>query len=876
MKIAWFTPFTRKSAIGKISALICEELAKNHEVEVWTQHREELIATTVPVVSFAQDGLEERLRDYDVVFYNFGNFAGYHREIMDAAQKVPGIIILHDQTMADFWGQYYCIREFGGDGEHGIEPYREMVERYYGPQAVRAVDEAVQSGLYPFYAHSSLNGYSFLEPTAACAQGIFTHSRFFAKRLQTLSNKPVGYSYLPCSLPDKPTKSTELDQLIDQAKRQGRKILVSSGIVHPVKRIDKIAQCLCRHPELAEKICYLVVGGCDGPFGESLKELEQGELKGCLHMLGYRPDAEMEAALYAADMAVNLRYPNSEVCSLSLWEQMAYGKPVLVLNSGIYGEVPEDVVVRITLEKEQEGLERALTELVNGQLDSKLGQRARAFVREQCDVSVYCKHILEFAQTVRVDAKVAALQQRVIADVAQKMSALRLTEASAPASYAAVVDQIAKVFGSRQPDGGSHTMGIWVGFPYHVPNLNREGVSRLMGYLVSSMLHYYPDVNAEIWCYSFNEEEARITFASVQEEDAGRIRFITEKNWAEQLGATPAQVQAVGPVSEREDNLICAAREASKASMFIPLILYLDRVTESGKRIFVPGYDMGVAEHYEDFVKKDPLYMARNLDYIWRAENMAARNGVFFSNSDTVRNSEILKYIRGLKEQLSHTIYIPPNIPKLLENDLPSEKALRKKYGIEGRYLFYPTQIRPYKNVDTLVRALALLAEDYPDLKLILTGTPTDVPDVEQALQETGMYARTLLIKNVPEAELYGLYHYAQAVPVTSVMEGGFHYQAMEGLFQSAPVIVADIPVVRERIESLGYDVESSGMLLFDPFQPEALAKEIRRALEDREGTVQRQHGFADKLMSYTWKEAIVHYYELFFGAEKRRTNAKI
>ena len=56
MKIAWFTPFTRKSAIGKISALICEELAKNHEVEVWTQHREELIATTVHVVAIAQDG----------------------------------------------------------------------------------------------------------------------------------------------------------------------------------------------------------------------------------------------------------------------------------------------------------------------------------------------------------------------------------------------------------------------------------------------------------------------------------------------------------------------------------------------------------------------------------------------------------------------------------------------------------------------------------------------------------------------------------------------------------------------------------------------------------------------------------------------------
>ena len=34
------------------------------------------------------------------------------------------------------------------------------------------------------------------------------------------------------------------------------------------------------------------------------------------------------------------------------------------------------------------------------------------------------------------------------------------------------------------------------------------------------------------------------------------------------------------------------------------LKIYLERVTESGKRIFVPGYDMAVAEHYEDFVKQ--------------------------------------------------------------------------------------------------------------------------------------------------------------------------------------------------------------------------------------------------------------------------------
>lgn len=873
MKIAWFTPITKKSAIGKIGAMVCAELAKSHRVDIWAPRCEDPIETEVPVIQFSPDDIPGNLESYDAVFYNLGNFAGYHREILEASRKFPGILILHDQTMASFWGQYHCVPEFGGDATHGVEAYRAMVGEYYGDQAASAVDQAVQSGTYPFYAHESLEGYDFLAPTVAQAEGIFTHSGFFARRLAEVSNRPIGYSYLPCALPEEQKTSPALSDLIGQAKAEGRKILVSSGIVHPVKRIHKVTDCLRTHRELAHNICYLVIGSCDGAYGDELRRLELGELKGCLHMLGYQPDEVMEAALSAADLAINLRYPNSEVCSLSLWEQMSYGKPVLVLNRGVYGEVPAETVVRIPLEQEGREMAQVLQDLVDGTLDRSIGTRARTFIRENCDVAVYCKNIVAFAETVRQKAHAAELQERVLRDLAGRMSDLHLSEKAVPATYAAIIDQVAKVFGSQNPDAHNKVMAIWMGFPYHVPNLNREGVSRLMGYLVSSMLRYYPDVSAEIWCYSFNEEEARITFESVRKEDRARIRFLTEKNWAEELGATPAQVRAVGEISSDRDELIAAVRTASKASVLIPLIIYLDRVTESGKRIFVPGYDMAVAEHYEEFVEKDPCYMARNSDYIWRAENLATRNSVFFSNSGTVRDSQILKYVRGLNPERSKVVYIPPNIPEYSAETLIPEQNLREQFSLKGPYLFYPTQIRPYKNVSTLIRAFALLVKEYPELKLVLTGTPSDVPDVEKALRETGAEHRVLLLKNLTETELYSVYHYAAAVPVTSVFEGGFHYQAMEGLFQSAPIVVADIPVVRERIRSFGFKVDEADFPIFSPKDPEDLARCLRTVLEDRPAALERQREFAHRLMSYTWKEAVQQYYELFFGETERASD---
>ena len=61
MKIAWFTPFVKTSAIGKVSAQICEELSRHHAVEIWTPHREDLKETSVPVRSFGAEVTAEQL-----------------------------------------------------------------------------------------------------------------------------------------------------------------------------------------------------------------------------------------------------------------------------------------------------------------------------------------------------------------------------------------------------------------------------------------------------------------------------------------------------------------------------------------------------------------------------------------------------------------------------------------------------------------------------------------------------------------------------------------------------------------------------------------------------------------------------------------------
>ena len=81
-----------------------------------------------------------------------------------------------------------------------------------------------------------------------------------------------------------------------------------------------------------------------------------------------------------------------------------------------------------------------------------------------------------------------------------------------------------------------------------------------------------------------------------------------------------------------------------------------------------------------------------------------------------------------------------------------------------------------------------------------------------------------------------------------------------------APVAVANVPVVRERIAALGYSAEDCGLPLFTPEDGAELAAVLRELLADRAGAAARQRAFGEKLLGYTWKEAAAQYHSLFFG----------
>lgn len=169
-------------------------------------------------------------------------------------------------------------------------------------------------------------------------------------------------------------------------------------------------------------------------------------------------------------------------------------------------------------------------------------------------------------------------------------------------------------------------------------------------------------------------------------------------------------------------------------------------------------------------------------------------------------------------------------------------QRVREQYGLVGkRPVLCVAALRPHKNQILLVRALRRLPDD---TVLVLVGHPERSPDALLAeAQRLGVDDRLRVLGYVADDTLEALWRLAACAALPTLAEG-FGLPVTEALSRGVAVACSDLPVLRE----VGGDVPQ----YFDPYDPEAAALAIGRALDDRSACLrgpQRAAGF-------TWEEA--------------------
>lgn len=161
-------------------------------------------------------------------------------------------------------------------------------------------------------------------------------------------------------------------------------------------------------------------------------------------------------------------------------------------------------------------------------------------------------------------------------------------------------------------------------------------------------------------------------------------------------------------------------------------------------------------------------------------------------------------------------------------------------------YILYVGTVEPRKNLKILIRAFKEIKERY-DVSLIITGRFGWLyDDIVNYPEELGIRNDVIFTGYVDEETLRYLYNHASVFVYPSLYEG-FGLPPLESMACGVPVIISDIPPLRE--------VAGDAAIAFNPEDHEELAAMIDRVLSSESlRSDMMQRGF-EKVNEYSWSK---------------------
>lgn len=212
-----------------------------------------------------------------------------------------------------------------------------------------------------------------------------------------------------------------------------------------------------------------------------------------------------------------------------------------------------------------------------------------------------------------------------------------------------------------------------------------------------------------------------------------------------------------------------------------------------------------------------------------------------------------------LEHDLHTTLGLPETKTRMVRVAIPEdfgevETASPLPSSLLGkRYLLYPAAFREYKNHALLVDALAMLhATGATDWRVVFTGISACPDSLQEKIARSSVSDAVHVLGRVPRSELASLYRNAFATVVPSLYEQG-SFPLMEALHFGCPILISDIPSLREQFARLG-----DSALFFDPHRPERLIEALQVLEARREALRESQIAGFRAMQERTWKDAAI------------------
>ena len=318
--------------------------------------------------SIDAEGGESRLP-----IYHMGNNL-HHVAVAELAESFPGVLVLHDLVL-----HHLLMEQTLAKGV--LDPYLERLTADHGILGA-AVARARSWGAY---SDASLFAFPAHRELLLSQRGVLVHSEWAASiLLEEEPSLPVRVIPMGIPLPPLPEGHKRLEFRRRYGIPESSVLLGSFGFQTPIKRTEKAVEMLTQ-PGLEE--VHLLIVGQVSESSDLIAEAQEAGVAERVHVTGFLPYGDFEAAIAATDLCLNLRYPTAGETSASLLRVLAMGRAAIVSDYAQFAELPDSIAVKVPLgDEEVPALADRVRHLLRApQTLAAMGEAAREFIADNHD-----------------------------------------------------------------------------------------------------------------------------------------------------------------------------------------------------------------------------------------------------------------------------------------------------------------------------------------------------------------------------------------------------------------------------------------------------------------------------------------------------------
>jgi glycosyltransferase involved in cell wall biosynthesis len=249
----------------------------------------------------------------------------------------------------------------------------------------------------------------------------------------------------------------------------------------------------------------------------------------------------------------------------------------------------------------------------------------------------------------------------------------------------------------------------------------------------------------------------------------------------------------------------------------------------------------------------------------------AARQRSF--SSAALRAARALTFPSCAVKEGFRTIWPEAERALIIRGGVNLEHAARATPLIRRRpYIFSASRLDlRHKAVDVLITAFRLLAEEFPEVDLLIAGDGPQRAQIEETIAAARLEARIHLLPSLPHDDLWSLYKGALVFVMLSRKAEGLPLVFFEAMACGTPVVGTRIGGTPEIVlhGETGLLIESN-----QPYEAAAAIRELLANAGERQKIGQRGY---ELIKSYDWRAVASCYLELYQGmlAKELRPHSK-